>query len=45
MHESAMLLSRQLAMDSWKPEAAADIRGVIAILHNTEFSMESVIRG
>ena len=45
VHESAMLLSRQLAMGSWKPETSADIRGVMATLHNTEFSMDSVIRG
>ena len=36
-------------MGSWKPEAAALIlslcRGVMATLHSTEFSMESVIRG
>ena len=32
-------------MDSWKPEAATDIRGVMATLHSTEFSMESVIHG
>ena len=32
-------------MGSWKPEAAADIRGVMATLHSTEFSMESVIHG
>ena len=44
VHESAMLLWRQLAMGSWKPEAAADFRGVMATLHNTEFSMESLIR-
>ena len=32
-------------MGSWKPEASADIRGVMATLHNTEFLMDSVIRG
>ena len=28
VHETAMLLSRQLAMGSWKPEAATDIKPV-----------------
>ena len=49
VHQTAILLSRQLAMGSWKPEAAALIlslcQGVMATLHSTEFSMESVIRG
>ena len=28
VHETAMLLSRQLAMGNWKPESAADIKPV-----------------
>ena len=28
LHETAMLLLRHLAMGSWKPEAAADIKPV-----------------